>query len=194
MIERRRYMGGEIAEYITVDLALPSGKLWAQKNVGAQTELDVGLFFSVGNIDGHVYGDGYAFDTANYNISSGYSISSGIVPTDAQYDAAFANCGPDWRIPTKEEFDELIQNTIKSVVTIDGIKASQLKGTNGNYILIPFSGRIENSTLAYTTYAYSLTAQITTSVQAIQALLGSVNTTYTGNRAHGLPVRPIYNH
>jgi len=39
---------------IAVDLGLPSGRLWADRNIGASSPEDVGLYFSWGNTDGHV--------------------------------------------------------------------------------------------------------------------------------------------
>ena len=44
-----------------VDLALPSGVLWADKNIGASTPYEDGLYFSWGNITGHTGDDGYDF-------------------------------------------------------------------------------------------------------------------------------------
>ena len=48
-----------------VDLALPSGVLWADKNIGASTPYEDGLYFSWGNITGHTGDDGYDFGTSN---------------------------------------------------------------------------------------------------------------------------------
>ena len=39
--------------YLIVDLGLPSGLKWADRNVGAETPQDNGLYFSWGNVDGH---------------------------------------------------------------------------------------------------------------------------------------------
>lgn len=44
-------LGQELSDFINseyVDLGLPSGLLWAKKNLGAETEEDAGLYFSMG--------------------------------------------------------------------------------------------------------------------------------------------------
>ena len=46
-----------------VDLALPSGLLWCEHNVGATTPYEDGLYFSWGNVKGHTGDDGYDFGT-----------------------------------------------------------------------------------------------------------------------------------
>ena len=48
-----------------VDLALPSGLLWCEHNVGAASPYDDGLYFSWGNVEGHTGTDGYDFGTSN---------------------------------------------------------------------------------------------------------------------------------
>ena len=53
-----------------VDLALPSGVLWADKNIGASTPYEDGLYFSWGNIEGYVasYNEGdYSGEIVGYS-------------------------------------------------------------------------------------------------------------------------------
>ena len=83
--------------YQAIDLGLPSGKLWANANVGADSIEEDGDYFAWGDIVGHASGDGYNFSQANYNASSAASISAKL--TLAQ-DAANQNMGGDWFMPT----------------------------------------------------------------------------------------------
>ena len=84
-------------EAIAVDMGLPSGTLWADRNIGAKSPEDFGLYFSWGNIEGHVMGSGYDFD--DYNETKGHELDGDI---DIEHDAARFNMGEPWQMPTKE--------------------------------------------------------------------------------------------
>ena len=95
-----------------VDLALPSGVLWADKNVGASTPYEDGLYFSWGNVVGHTGSDGYDFGTSNdgpYASTPGAALE-GNIPSNNTYDAARHNMGAPCRMPTVGEFQELNSN------------------------------------------------------------------------------------
>lgn len=110
--------------YQMVDLGLPSGLKWADRNVGAKTPQDNGLYFSWGNTDGHAVDE-------NGNVTDGYSFGKNTYPTtlggqytgstlDAEHDAATANMGIDWRMPTSAETLELVENTDHYYIGEDG--------------------------------------------------------------------------
>ena len=110
--------------YLIVDLGLPSGTKWADRNVGAETPQDNGLYFDWGNVDGHAVDE-------NGNITDGYSFNEKTYPTtfggqytgselDAEHDAATVNMGNDWRMPTKNETSELVENTVHYYIGEDG--------------------------------------------------------------------------
>ena len=113
-------------EDLYVDLGLPSGLLWATRNVDARQKngfaksayLYDSSYFSWGNIDNHEpinntsFGDwswGYENDGEPYVSSLGHSI---IYPNDidAKHDAARHFCGDSWQIPSKLNFEELLDN------------------------------------------------------------------------------------
>ena len=64
-----------------------------------------------------------------------------------EYDAATQIMGDGWRMPTKTEFRELIDNTDSEWVTINDVDGWKFTSkTNGNSIFIPFSGeRLDSS-------------------------------------------------
>ena len=72
---------------------------------------------------------------------------------DLEDDAAHVNMGIIWRMPTKEDFEELLQNTDKEVITIDEGKTYIVKFVNKNdstkYILIPITGLSESLNTSY---------------------------------------------
>lgn len=136
-----------------VDLGLPSGLKWAKCNVGAKTETDYGYYFQWGEIESHntdipcdwanhKYGDGWNFSKYNTSVLYGENPDN-IMALKAEDDAARANMGGDWRMPTKDEFQELLDNTTNEWVTnFNGSRVNGRKftGSNGNYIFIPASG------------------------------------------------------
>ena len=57
-------------EYKAIDLSLPSGRLWADKNVGAEKETDYGLYFQWGDTIGYTDASHSIWDTCPGNSSS----------------------------------------------------------------------------------------------------------------------------
>ena len=159
---------GDVLTGNTVDLGLPSGVLWAKKNIDltqpdkfAASEFQYECtFFSWGNKVGQNPADASSFaetwgtsnDTEPY-ISSMGSKLTGNEPLSQ--DAARANLGAPWRKPTTEEFKELIDNcdfidasgnVIGSSVTDKRSTVNDIVGLylqskiNGNRIFFPCSG------------------------------------------------------
>lgn len=115
-----------------VDLGLPSGTKWANMNVGAYSPEEYGLFFAWGETTGYTssvagktksgnYYTGYtdhSFDFTSYKLSPSSSTSSTFKKyntgndemLEAEDDAATANWGIAWRMPTHEEWQELKSN------------------------------------------------------------------------------------
>lgn len=113
-----------------VDLGLPSGTLWATCNVGASTPEEYGDYFA--------WGETKPKDTyteANYT----YSANTEILPLE--FDAAYANWGEGWRMPTYEELEELRIECEWTPIFINGTKGNKVTSKkNGNYIFMPFAG------------------------------------------------------
>ena len=135
-----------------IDLALPSGVLWADKNVGATTPYDDGLYFSWGNVIGHTGDDGYDFGTANdgpYASTPGAELTGNIAPSNT-YDAARHNMGAPWRMPTVGEFQELAANCDSEWTDEDGVAGRRFTSRiNGNSIFFPASGYRHGTGLNY---------------------------------------------
>ena len=126
-----------------VDLALPSGLLWCEHNVGASTPYEDGLYFSWGNVTGHTGDDGYDFGTSNdgpYASTPGAALT-GNIPTNGTYDAARHNMGAPCRMPTVGEFQELNSNCDSEWTDEDGVAGRRFTSRiNGNSIFFPASG------------------------------------------------------
>ena len=134
-----------------VDLGLPSNTMWATCNVGAETPEDEGLLFQFGRVDGYRYGDeNHKFKTNTQNRQdTGHSFipqtMSGKIYNkrnnilDLEDDAAYVNMGGTWRMPTKDEFYELVYNTKHMEKTIHGVQGMMFTSNiNERQLFIPF--------------------------------------------------------
>lgn len=130
-----------------VDLALPSGLLWCEHNVGASTPYEHGLYFSWGNVTGHAEGSGYDFSDAVYAQTDGAALT-GNIPTNNTYDMARHNMGSPCRLPTVGEFQELNSNCTSEWTDEDGVAGRRFTSNiNGNSIFFPASGLYNGTTL-----------------------------------------------
>ena len=111
--------------YKYVDLGLPSGLKWATCNIGANSPEEYGLYFAWGETTGYTGADVKSgvrkFDEASYTASA---ISANLT---LNQDAAHINLGGNWRMPTSEEYRELINNC--DVTWTDDYNGT---GTTGN--------------------------------------------------------------
>ena len=139
-----------------VDLGLPGGVLWATCNVGADKPEESGLYFAWGETKGYAKGESHSFDWANYDLCNGssstmtkYCTSSsyGIVDNhsvlEAKDDAATANWGAGWRMPTLQEIKDLYDSkyTTTEWVTVNGVSGRKITSkSNGNNIFLPAAG------------------------------------------------------
>lgn len=137
-----------------VDLGLPSGTLWATCNVGAETPEGYGDYFAWGETESktsynwstYKWCDGRGDALTKYCADAKQGTVDNKTVLELSDDAARANWGGDWRIPTLEEFEELIDtdNCTLEWVELNGISGYQITSkTNGNSIFLPASGYFE---------------------------------------------------
>ena len=132
-----------------VDLALPSGLLWCEHNIGATSPYEHGLYFSWGNVIGHAEGSGYDFSDAVYAQTPGAALT-GNVPVNTTYDAARHNMGAPCRLPTVDEFQELNSNCDSEWTDEDGVAGRRFASRiNGNSIFFPALGNYDGTSLNY---------------------------------------------
>ena len=180
-----------------VDLALPSGLLWCEHNVGASTPYEDGLYFSWGNVDGHTGTDGYDFGTSNdgpYASTPGAALT-GNIPTNGTYDAARHNMGAPCRMPTVGEFQELNNNCDSEWTDEDGVAGRRFTSRiNGNSIFFPASGRRYGTSLDNRgTGGYYWSASLYSQTDGYSLYFNSsgVNPADGYNRFRGFSVRAV---
>ena len=123
---------GEIAGHGYVDLGLPSGKKWATCNVGATTPEGYGNYYAWGETSPK------AEYTWENSVTYGEQMSD--LSGNPQYDAATANWGGGWRMPTKDEMNELENNCEWEWTQVNGVHGARVVGPNGNCIFLPAVG------------------------------------------------------
>lgn len=127
------YEGEVEVEYESVDLGLPSGTEWATFNVGANKPSDFGGYYAWGEITTK---DQYSGGT--YYVGPGDNVED--ITGNPDYDAATANWGEDWCMPTKDQCAELLSGCTYEEYTLDGVSGFRFTSkTNGNSIFIPYA-------------------------------------------------------
>ena len=139
-----------------VDLGLPSGLLWATRNVGATSPEDYGDYFAWGETTTksdydwttYIYCNGTFYQLTKYcnNSDYGYNgFTDNLTILQPGDDAATANYGG--RTPTKEEWQELINNTTAQWTTRNGVNGRLFTSSNGNSLFLPAAGYRSDSSL-----------------------------------------------
>lgn len=137
---------GKINGHEYVDMGLPSGTKWATCNLGAEEPGDVGFYYSWGVVTPQsTYTPD---DNPWFNKGSDYLKEHGVIDSKnynltRKYDAASANWGGTWRMPTYEELLELIYECSREEAEVNGRKGVRFHGLNGNSIFLPFGGHKE---------------------------------------------------
>ncbi len=173
-----------------VDLGLPSGLKWATCNVGATNPEDYGDYFA--------WGETATKSTYTESNSTTYGVSMSDISGNAEYDAATANWGGTWRMPTNAEFTELRTNCTWTWTTLNEVNGYKVTGPNGNSIFLPAAGWRDGSSLygagSFGGY-WSSAPSSTTDSGAYRLLFYSSN--YRRNegyyRSYGHSVRPVTN-
>ena len=148
-------------QYEYVDLGLPSGLKWAKCNIGAEKETDYGDFFMWGSTKPNTADEctwaNAPFNNGSNSYNSTYfnSVKDTVCPNGIlaeEYDTATQIMGSEWRMPTKAEFQELLNGTTNEWITnyngtgINGRKFTSKTDTS-KYIFIPAAGRCYGSSV-----------------------------------------------
>lgn len=128
-----------------VDLGLPSGKLWAIQNVNSTQPYFAGKFFTWGNAEGVDDSEASLITPESYEATPGAALEGDTIPSEEVYDAAVNYFGNGWRMPTRAEIQELIDNCDWEYTSLLGFNGYRVKSrVNANSIFIPLAGNIAN--------------------------------------------------
>ena len=173
--------------YAAVDLGL--SVLWATCNIGADSPEDYGDYFA--------WGETETKDTFNIDTSVTYHVSMSDISGNAEYDAATANRGGSWRMPTYDEMKELVDSctwtwTVNSLVYY-GYKVTS--NVNGNSIYLPAANFLYETSFSvpipYGSYWSSTPSTSDASSAFALYFYDSYSGVHSNLRYYGRSVRPV---
>lgn len=161
-----------------VDLGLPSGLKWANMNLGATSETDYGDYYMWGSTKPNTADEcnwtNAPFNNGDSNYDEEYFTSHKSEWLDdkdnlkSEYDAAYKATNGMARMPTKDDFQELLENTENEWVTnfngtgVNGRKFTSRTDTS-KYIFIPAAGNCLDGSVYYVgNYGYIWSSSLST--------------------------------
>lgn len=129
-----------------VDLGL--SVKWATCNIGASSPEEYGDYFAWGETapkDVYVWStykwcNGSQNTLTKYCTNKEYGAVDNKITLELEDDAAHVNWGGEWRMPTKEELEELHKKCTWTPTKINGVSGREIIGPNGNKLFLPNSG------------------------------------------------------
>ena len=196
--------GGEDEPHDYVDLALPSGLLWATMNVGANRPEECGSYFAWGETSPkseyswttYKYANGSETTLTKYCNDSSYGNVDYKEVLEEKDDAATANWGKPWRTPTLNETQELINYCSWTLTNQNGVSGYKVTGANGNSIFLPAGGVMQYNWNYFTERSVVMSATTfyyCTSASVLNCQDGAPHWWYGWNRCWGYNVRPVTN-
>ena len=188
--------------YEYVDLGLPSGLWWATCNVGATSPEECGGYYAWGETEEKSYYDWSTYKWCNgsydaitkYCIDRGYGTIDNKSVLDLKDDVAHVKWGGNWRMPTKEELDELCEKCTWEWTTFNGVDGYRVTSkANGNSIFLPAAGYRYGMELCESTSGFCWSSSLKYSNVAYDVIFHSSNyVSWDNNRCNGQTVRPVY--
>lgn len=172
-----------------VDLGLPSGLKWATCNVGASSPTETGDYFA--------WGETSPKDIYTYYNSKTYDKSIGQISGNPEYDAARANWGGTWRMPSSVEMQELVDKCTWKWTSKSGITGQEVTGPNGNSIFLPAAGYFSESSISDIgfngCYSSSTPGYNKQSLYFLSFINGTYKMNERGSRWCGFSIRAVTN-
>lgn len=174
-------------QYESIDLGL--SVKWATTNIGASSVTDYGDYFAWGEIA----------PKEEYNQGNCPTYGQKVTWDAEKNDAAYNLWGTEWRVPTGDEMQELIDNCTWEwtvVNTIPGYKVtSKVDGFTDKYIFLPASGcRVAKALNQLDVMGYYWTSTPSPANNNVSRNLSSNKDShylYWTNRFQGYPIRPV---
>ena len=188
-----------------VDLGLPSGVKWATFNVGATQPEEYGDYFAWGETEPkelydwstYKWCDGLYNTLTKYNTDSEYGVVDNKKILESSDDAAYVNWGGNWRMPSVDEWNELLSHCSLKWEERNGVSGVTLVSVqNGNSLFLPAAGvyHYDNGLVNLNVEGWYRTNSLDESRGTISlgfSYTGSINW-YANDRCFGQPVRPVY--
>lgn len=186
-----------------VDLGLPSGTLWATKNVGASSPEDYGTYFAWGettskeiyNWETYKWCNGSDTTMIKYCTISRDGIVDNKTILDLEDDAAYVNMNGLWRMPSNSQMWELTHYCTCQWTSRNNINGLLVISPNGNSLFLPAAGLYMGNTfyhegIAGYYWVYNLGTRFSSSAFFLE--FGSYWVSWgTNSRRYGSSIRPV---
>ena len=139
MLTEAREGRGKVNGHEWIDLGL--SVKWATCNVGANSPSDYGSYYA--------WGETSVKSTYTDANSKTYDVQMDDISGNALYDVARSRWGGSWRLPTREEMEELVVKCRWEWSSQDSHNGYQVTGPNGASIFLPASGWCYGTTFGY---------------------------------------------
>ena len=198
--------GGDVEnnhEYVDLGLSVK----WATCNVGASQPEEYGDYFAWGETEPkstydwstYKWCNGSSTSLTKYCTNSSYGTVDNKITIDLSDDAARANWGGSWRMPTDAELTELLVQCTWTWTTQNGVYGYKVTSKKSGYtnksIFLPAAGCRYDSGLLYAgSYSYYWSSSLSTGspIDAWRVFFDSSSVIrYGSNRLFGQSVRPV---
>ncbi len=174
-----------------VDLGL--SVKWATMNVGANAPQEYGLYIAWGETETK---EDYSWDTYKYG---GTFIGDNKTSLEKADDAAAANWGGGWVMPSQADWEEIYNNCTYEWTTQNGVNGYKITGSNGNTIFLPAAGyRRYGNPYGVGSYGYYWSSSLDEGCSSSGRSLYFYNNRYVApwfyssdSRCYGQSVRPV---
>ena len=200
------YCTEDIVAPDVVDLGLPSGVKWGNRNIGAQNVEESGYYFAFGEIlpktrytlGSYSWCDGAYNKLTKYNSNASYGVVDGKTELDEEDDVASAILGGRWRIPSTQDFWDLYYGDYCTWTwtAVRGVSGYIVRSkTTNNAIFLPVTGQFKDASITdATTKAYYWSSDASSGCDAAAAYFWDSGFVYNSgmSRSLGLCVRPVW--
>lgn len=188
---------GSVNGHDWVDLGLPSGLKWATCNVGASVPEEFGDYYSWGEIEPKE--EYTSINSLTYKVSFRKLKKFGIVDDSGiltkEHDVANVNWGEQWRMPTIEEYGELIDECTWNFASFNGVNGYLVTGPNKKNIFLPAAAFQQGNTIENIgDFGDYWSSTVVTELSGVSYSLGYSSKSY-GRRRYaryaGRTIRPV---
>jgi hypothetical protein len=164
--------------------------------VGATTPEEYGDYFAWGETEAkqNFSWEIYKWCNGTKSTITKYNATDGLTTLLPEDDAAHVHWGGQWRMPTKEERDELLDKCIWTWESVNGVEGFRATGPNGNSIFLPAAGiYIETRLLTNGLNSYFFTSVLAdVPPKAYSWYFADKETLHRAriDRSYGCPIRP----
>lgn len=173
---------------------------WGSCNIGSSHPEEYGYYYAWGEIEpkttyswsNYKYGNGSSMTKYSFRDNTGYETIDNKATLEATDDVAYQTLGGAWRIPTNEEWRELIDNSSTIWTTINGVKGILFTSKkSGNNIFLPAAGRRIEGDLSADGSCYYWSSVVNMGRQKQDCAHGYGPRTGDYYRCYGFSVRPV---